>query len=83
MRTILMLVLLPVLAAGAAGCMFFDDDDDGPSTPREHSERPRTSDGGTPTRDWCMTCGGSGSVTYVTTHQTEVCPTCHGSGVRN
>jgi RNA polymerase subunit RPABC4/transcription elongation factor Spt4 len=29
-----------------------------------------------------MTCGGSGYVHYVTTNQTEVCPTCHGTGSR-
>jgi hypothetical protein len=40
------------------------------------------SGGGSSDRDWCMTCGGSGWVHYVTTDETEVCPTCHGTGER-
>jgi DnaJ-class molecular chaperone len=80
-------IAVVICLLGLAGCIFDDDFDDVVQARREARENNSYVDnpnhaGGRQDRDWCMTCGGSGSVHYVTTGQTEVCPTCHGTGVR-
>jgi hypothetical protein len=80
-------ICLVICLLGLAGCMFDDDFDAVCKARRQARENygasPTNSGSASQGRDWCMTCGGSGQVHYVTTGQTEVCPTCHGSGIRN
>jgi hypothetical protein len=81
-------IALVICLLGLAGCVFDDDFDavcKARREARENSSGVANPDNSGTTRqdnDWCATCGGSGYVHYVTTGQTEVCPTCHGTGRR-
>ena len=84
LRTVFQIAVLACLL-GLTGCIFDDDFDavcQARREARENAGTPNNSGETRQDRDWCMTCRGSGYVHYVTTGQTEVCPTCHGTGTR-